>query len=111
MYEMELAFMVIAHSQRDPGEYMLQLQHFAAQPEGHLRKHALDMHLGRWRHALSDLLHAGPQRFEQALALASDKVRDSCSPLVLAVVCYTISPRAAQLYPEEAGGGFDTAHT
>ncbi|CAL5218701.1 g412 [Coccomyxa viridis] len=73
MYELELGFMVIAHSQRDPGEYMLQLQQFAARPEGPLRKHALDMHLGRWRHALSDLLQAGPDHFEQALALASDK--------------------------------------
>ncbi len=80
MYELELAFMVIAHSQRDPGEYMLQLQQFAAQPGGPLRKHAVDMHLGRWRHALSDLLQAGPDHFEQALVLASDKVRTSCSP-------------------------------
>ena len=84
MYELELAFMVIAHSQRDPGEHMLQLQQFAAQPEGPLRKHALDMHLGRWRHALSDLLNAGPQQFEQALALASDKVRNMSSLLLLA---------------------------
>lgn len=74
MYELELAFMVIAHSQRDPGEHMLQLQQFASQPEGPLRRHALDMHLGRWRHALSDLLEAGPEHFQQALALASDKV-------------------------------------
>lgn len=74
MYELELAFMVIAHSQRDPGEHMLQLQRFAAQPAGPLRRHALDCHLGRWRHALQDLLQAGPVHFEPALALASDKV-------------------------------------
>ena len=79
MYELELAFMVIAHSQRDPGEYMLQLQQFASQPEGPLRRHALDMHLGRWRHALSHLLCTGPGHFEQALALASDKVSPSSS--------------------------------
>ena len=84
MYELELAFMVIAHSQRDPGEHMLQLQQFAAQPEGPLRSHALEVHLGRWRHALSDLLRAGPQHFEQALALASNKVRRS-SLLLLAL--------------------------
>ena len=88
MYELELAFMVIAHSQRDPGEYMLQLQQFAAQPEGPLRMHALDMHLGRWRHALSDLLRAGPERFEQALTLASDKVSNSSGLLTLAAVAH-----------------------
>jgi hypothetical protein len=74
IYELELAFMVIAHSQRDPGEHMLQLQQFASQPEGPLRHHALDMHLGRWRHALSDLLEAGPEHFQPTLALAYDKV-------------------------------------
>ncbi len=74
MCELELAFMVIAHSQRDPGEYMLQLQQFAAQPAGPLRRYALDAHLGRWRRALADLLEAGPQHFQHALALASEKV-------------------------------------
>ncbi|CAK0773220.1 hypothetical protein CVIRNUC_004042 [Coccomyxa viridis] len=73
MYELELAFMVISHSQRDPGEHLLQLQQVAAQPEGPLRRHAIDVHLGRWRHALSDLLQAGRAHFEQALALATDK--------------------------------------
>ena len=84
MYELELAFMVISHSQRDPGEYMLQLQQVAAQPEGPLRHHAIDVLLGRWRHALSDLLQAGPAHFEQALALATDKVSDY--PVILSVV-------------------------
>jgi len=89
MYELELAFMVIAHSQRDPGEYMLQLQQFAAQPEGPMRRHALDMHLGRWRHAISDLLQAGRCHFEQALALASDKVRPFLSALALSCIICT----------------------
>ncbi|BDA44195.1 Elongator complex protein 1 [Coccomyxa sp. Obi] len=73
MYELELAFMVVAHSQRDPGEYMAQLQAFAALPAGPLRRHALDMHLGRWAHALHDLLQAGDAHFDAALALARDK--------------------------------------
>ena len=34
MYELELAFMVLAHSQRDPGEYHAELQTFAANPDG-----------------------------------------------------------------------------
>ena len=58
MYELELAFMVVAHSQRDPGEYMALLQTFAALPPGPLRQHALDMHLGRWPLALHSLLQA-----------------------------------------------------
>lgn len=74
MYELELAFMVVAHSQRDPGEYMAQLQTFAARPSGPLRRHALDMHLGRWPHALRDLVQAGDAHFDAALDLARDKV-------------------------------------
>ncbi|EIE25950.1 IKI3-domain-containing protein [Coccomyxa subellipsoidea C-169] len=73
MYELELAFMVVAHSQRDPGEYMAQLQTFAALPPGPLRRHALDMHLGRWWHALHALLQAGDAHFDAALRLARDK--------------------------------------
>lgn len=77
---MELAFMVVAHSQRDPGEYMVQLQHFAAQPPGPLRRHAIDTHLARWSHALHDLLHAGDAHFDDALQLARDKVHGLCCP-------------------------------
>ena len=88
MYGLELAFMVISHSQRDPGEYMLQLQQVAAQPEGPLRRHAIDVHLGRWRHALSDLLQAGLAHFEQALALATDKARIRPAILIVASVAF-----------------------
>ena len=94
MYELELAFMVISHSQRDPGEYMLQLQEVAAPPEGPLRHHAIDMHLGRWRYALSDLLRAGPAHFEQALALATDKV--SNCPVILIAIPMSVSHAAAE---------------
>lgn len=31
--------------QKDPGEYLLELQRFAAIPDVHLRRHAIDMHL------------------------------------------------------------------
>lgn len=74
MYELELAFMVVAHSQRDPGEYMALLQTFASLPPGPLRHHALDMHLGRWQLALHSLLQAGDAHFDAALSLARDKV-------------------------------------
>ncbi|KAK9915662.1 hypothetical protein WJX75_002381 [Coccomyxa subellipsoidea] len=73
MYELELAFMVVAHSQRDPGEYMALLQTFASLPPGPLRHHALDMHLGRWHLALHSLLQAGDAHFDAALSLARDK--------------------------------------
>eukprot|EP00887_Chlorella_sp_A99_P002271 scaffold10.g2271.t1 len=55
MYELELALMVVMHSQRDPGE------------------HAIDCHLGRWERALAHLLAAGPAKHDAALALAKDK--------------------------------------
>ena len=32
------------------------------------------MHLGRWQHALHDLLEAGPDHFDAVLDLACDKV-------------------------------------
>lgn len=31
--------------QKDPGEYLLELQRFAAIPDVHLRRHAIDAHL------------------------------------------------------------------
>lgn len=38
MYELELAYMVVVHAQRDPGEYMHQLQAWARLPQGPLRR-------------------------------------------------------------------------
>ncbi|KAK9808650.1 hypothetical protein WJX72_001296 [[Myrmecia] bisecta] len=73
MYEVELAYMVVAHSQRDPGEYLLELQRFAGLRPPALAKHAIDMHLQRYERALPHLLAAGPHHFEQALQLARDK--------------------------------------
>ena len=75
MYELPLAYMVIAHSQRDPGEYLLELQGFAAKPSQPLRRHAIDAHLGRWPQALRHLVAAGDEHFNAALGLAEDKAR------------------------------------
>ena len=83
MYVVELAYMVVAHSQRDPGEYLLELQRFAALGAGALQRHAIDMHLGRWHSALRHLAAAGAEHFLAALALARDKVTIgivSCHP-------------------------------
>jgi elongator complex protein 1 len=73
MYELPLAYMVIAHSQRDPGEYLLELQGFAAKSLPALQRHAIDAHLGRWPNALRHLMDAGEQHFGTALKLAQDK--------------------------------------
>ena len=73
MYELPLAYMVIAHSQRDPGEYLLELQSFAGKPSPALRHHAIDAHLGRWPRALRHLVAAGEQHFNAALTLAKEK--------------------------------------
>jgi hypothetical protein len=40
MYELELGYMVVAHSARDPGEFMAQLQAWARLPAGPLRRRA-----------------------------------------------------------------------
>lgn len=74
MYELELAYMVIAHSQRDPGEYLLELQQFADRPEGPLREFAINMHLQRTLAAIKNLLAAGEAYFQQAVALAKKEV-------------------------------------
>ena len=74
MYDVELAYMVISHAQRDPGEYLLELQGFAGKPSAALTRHAIDVHLRRWDRALQHLLAAGEGHFEDALALAQNKV-------------------------------------
>lgn len=57
------------------GEYLAELQRFAAVPEGPLRRHALEAHLGRWPLALRALVDAGDAQSDAALQLAKDKVR------------------------------------
>ena len=82
MYELELAYMIIAHSQRDPGEYLLELQRFAAEPNLDLRRAALDAHLGRWGASMRHLLAAGDTHFQRALRLACEKVLQLLPPLL-----------------------------
>ncbi len=74
-YELGLAYMVISASQRDPGEYMLQLQQFAAAGPPEVQRHAVDVHLGRFDRALAHLMAAQPPRLIDSLQLARDKVR------------------------------------
>ncbi|KAF5832885.1 IKI3 family-domain-containing protein [Dunaliella salina] len=71
LYELPLAFMVITHAQRDPGEYALELQRFAEVQDPHMRRYTIDMHLRRFNLALGHLVAADRDaHFEQALALA-----------------------------------------
>eukprot|EP00955_Chlamydomonas_euryale_P109074 365905-Chlamydomonas_euryale.AAC.3 len=69
-YELPLAYMVISASPRDPGEYREQLSAFESVRDPHLRRHAIDAHLGRWPAALSHLFAAGDTHFDAALSLA-----------------------------------------
>lgn len=82
MYDVQLAYMVVAHSQRDPGEYLLELQQLIKAPSEDLRRHAMDMHLGRFPSALQHLVAAGEGHFLEALKLARAKVLVACDSYV-----------------------------
>ena len=86
MYDVQLAYMVVAHSQRDPGEYLMELQQLVKPPTEDLRRHAMDMHLGRFHRALHHLVHAGQDHFPKALQLARAKVSISCRPAMLTLL-------------------------
>ena len=86
MYDVQLAYIVVAHSQRDPGEYLMELQQLVKPPTEDLRRHAMDMHLGRFHRALHHLVHAGQDHFPKALQLARAKVSICCRPAMLALL-------------------------
>ena len=69
-YELELAYMVITHSQRDPGDYLAQLQGFATIENLCIKKAMIDKHLERFELAIAHLVDAGPEYFKDALELA-----------------------------------------
>lgn len=73
LYDLALAFMVVGHSQKDPGEYLAELTGFGSQKDERLRCHAIDMSLGRYDRALTHLVAAGSRHFDAALKLAKDK--------------------------------------
>ena len=74
MYDLELAYMVVANSQLDPGEFLLELQQFEKQPNPSLQRYAIDMHLKRYLAALRHLLAAGDAHFDAAILLAQERV-------------------------------------
>ncbi|KAL6751051.1 IKI3 family-domain-containing protein, partial [Haematococcus lacustris] len=65
LYDLPLAFMVITHAQRDPGEFLAELQRLSAPPDPHMRCAAIDLHLGRYPLALKHLVAAGQPAFPQ----------------------------------------------
>lgn len=58
--------------QRDPGEYLLELQSFASITDQNYRKHAIDLRLRRYDSALRHIVRCGKDRFEEAIALARE---------------------------------------
>ncbi len=84
-YELEMAYMVVTYSQRDPGEFLYQLQQFASIENESLRYHAIDLHLKRYDSALRHLMDASTSAaevgkkeesqtlFDQALQLAQEQ--------------------------------------
>ncbi|PNH07535.1 Elongator complex protein 1 [Tetrabaena socialis] len=73
MYDMPLAYMVVVNAQKDPGEYLGELQGFASLAPPPLQRYHIDMHLRRFASALANLAQAGPQHFQQALQLARER--------------------------------------
>ncbi|GMH34369.1 hypothetical protein BSKO_02203 [Bryopsis sp. KO-2023] len=73
MYDLEMAYMVVTNAQRDPGEYLMELQQFAALEPMHFRHYSIDAHLKRFSRALSNLVKAGEGHFEASIKLAQEK--------------------------------------
>jgi elongator complex protein 1 len=73
LYDLPLAFMVVSHSQKDPGEYLSELSGFGSISDVHMQRHAIDMSLGRYPKAVEHLVAAGPTQFDAALKLARER--------------------------------------
>ena len=55
----------LKHTQRDPGEYLAELQKFGLIAGDSLRRYAIDMHLHRYPQAVRNLFAAGPEHFNK----------------------------------------------
>lgn len=85
-YELELAYMVVTHSTKDPGEALMELQRFAAIEDELVRMAEIDKHLGRYEDAVRHLVAAGPAHLETAIELAKEhglfgQLADACGIL------------------------------
>lgn len=70
MYDLALAYMVVVNAQKDPAEYLVELQRYATISNEHMRQYELDMVLGRYNRALKNLVAASKDNFDRALVLA-----------------------------------------
>lgn len=68
-----LLTLLLCFSQRDPGEYLVDLQRFADIKNHHLRYATIDKHLERYSQAVQHLVEAGDDYFDAALKLASEQ--------------------------------------
>ncbi|KAF9237879.1 pol II transcription elongation factor [Melanogaster broomeanus] len=66
MYDFSLVLMVAQYAQKDPREYLPFLRELRALPQFYQR-FKIDDHLRRYAKALSNLHHAGPNYFQEAL--------------------------------------------
>jgi hypothetical protein len=85
-YELELAYMVVTHSTKDPGEALMELQRFAAIENELVRMAEIDKHLGRYEGAVRHLVAAGSAHLEAAIELAKAhglfaQLSDACGVL------------------------------
>jgi len=72
LYDLSLAYMVITHAQRDPGEYQIELDQFASVESESYRCALIDRYLHRYSRCLTYLLASGPDHFEEAIEIATD---------------------------------------
>lgn len=62
-------FVTFPSLQKDPGEYMLELQGFAALQPPEFQRYKIDMHLRRYASALNNLWRSGKQHFDAVSAV------------------------------------------
>lgn len=73
LYDLELAYMVITHAQRDPGEALIGLKRFAEMEPENIRFAEIDRYLHRYSKALQHLVESGSEFLDAAMDLASEQ--------------------------------------
>jgi hypothetical protein len=70
LYDLRMAYMLIAASQRDPAEHLEELEMLAAVEDPHMHRFAIDRKLRRHRIALGHVVAAGRSHAEEAREFA-----------------------------------------
>jgi beta-xylosidase len=71
LYDLRMAYMLIAASQKDPAEHLEELQMFVAIEDPSMHRFAIDRKLGRHQMALRHVVEAGPAHAEEAREFAA----------------------------------------